>query len=183
VSNLVLGQKRPSESKGAIQVNESHTGNSLIKSVGPRPRFVVYLTLCAAIAILLGGLLAGCGSNSSQAPSKEVQAMLQDRFEAMNAGDTQAVAKCYATNAALDNYADQTNLQGATAIADYFGGMFKDFRMQWEAQGDPLQHDKYVIQRVVISQVDGTGTGAAVHILEMDSNGQISHEWIVAWVA
>jgi ketosteroid isomerase-like protein len=150
----------------------------------PHIGVVVCVVLCAAIFVMAAGLLAGCGSETLKEPSKEVQAMLQDRFEAMNAGDTQAIAKCYTSNAVLDNYADfGANVQGATAIAEYLASVFKDLRMQWKAEGGPVQHDRYVIQRVSMSQLDGTGTGAAVHVLQVDSNGQIEHEWVVGWAA
>jgi hypothetical protein len=182
VSNWVSNEDRISEGKGAIIMVRGHKGSSRIESVGSHSRVIVVLSICLAIAIVAAGLLVGCGSETSQEPSTEVQAMLQDRFEFMSAGDTQAVAKCYAANAVLDNYADFGNrVEGATAIADYFGDAVKDFGIQWTAEGDAIQYDRYVIQRVSNSQIDGTGTEAAIHILDVDSNGQIAHEWIVGW--
>ncbi len=143
----------------------------------------ILIVSAAVLAFALAGLLAGCSSDSSQAPPQKVQTMLQDRLEAMNAGDTQAVAKCYATNAALVNYADGgTSLEGSAAIADYFGGIAKEFGMQWTAEGDPIQYDRYVIQRVKNTELNGPGTGASVHMLELDSNNQIVNEWIVGWI-
>jgi predicted lipoprotein with Yx(FWY)xxD motif len=143
----------------------------------------VLIVSAAMLAFALAGPLAGCSSDSSQAPPQKVQAMLQDRLEAMNAGDTQAVAECYATSASLVNYADGgTNLQGSVAIADYFSGVRKDFGMQWTAEGDPIQYDRYVIQRVTNTQLDGPGAGATIHVLELDSNNQIVNEWIVGWI-
>ena len=161
---------------------EWHVGSGRVEAVCLRSRVVVRVALCIAVAIAAAGLLTGCGS-TSQEPSKEIQAMLQDRFEAMNAADAKAVAQCYATNAVFDNYVSSgSSIQGATAISDFLADAVKDFGMQWNAEGEPVQHDKYVIQRVIVSQLDGPGTGAAIHILEIDSNGQIAHEWIVGWV-
>jgi hypothetical protein len=144
----------------------------------------VILGSAAVLILLVGVLLTACGSNTSDQPSQKVQTMLQERWKAMNVGDTAAVAKAYATNAVLDNYADAgRNVQGSTAIADYFAAILKDFRMQWIADGDPIQYDKYVIQRIKNTQLNGPGTGAGIHVMEVDGNAQIVHEWITGWAS
>ncbi len=162
-------------------MSEWHQISSRIKRIGTHPRRVASVALWLAIAVLAVGLLAGCGSETAQGPSEEIQGLLQDRFEAMNTGNAQAIAQYYATNAVLDNYADGTNVQGATAIANYFNAIVRDLRMQWKAADEPIQYDKFVLQRVSMSQVDGPGTGAAFHILDIDANNQIAHEWIIGW--
>ncbi|MCL4466784.1 MAG: hypothetical protein M1389_12300 [Chloroflexi bacterium] len=143
----------------------------------------IWFAVFFVAAILAAGLLGGCGSVTTQEPSKEVKAMLQDRLEAMSAADTQAIAKFYAVNAVLDNYIDNNkHLQGQTAIADYITSVVKDFHMQWKAAGDPIQYDKYVVQPVSTWELNGPGMGAELHIFEIDSSGQIARSWIVGWV-
>lgn len=177
-------QDRIFKDKGAITMTRGQKGSGRIELARSHSRLAVRFAMCFAIAVVATGLLAGCGSETSQALSSEVQTMLQDRLEAMSAGDTQAVAECYATNAVLDNYADENkSMQGATAIADYYGGILKDYGMQWVADGELIQYDRYVIQPVSNLALDNPhATGASVHVLDIDANGQIAHEWIVGWL-
>jgi hypothetical protein len=146
-------------------------------------RALIAVVVVTAAVLLSAAVLAGCGSSTSQAPSQKVLTMLKDLRTAMNAGDAQAVAKFYAANAVMDNYADfGTNVQGSTAIGEYFSGIAKDFSMQWNAAGDPIQYDRYVVEQITNTQKVGTGTGATLQIYELDTSGQIAHEWIVGWV-
>jgi len=143
------------------------------------------VVLATAAIILTTGLLAGCSSETTEAPSEKVQAMLKDYFAARNAGDGQVMVKLYATNAILDNYADGgNNVQGNVGVSGYFAGIVHDFGMQWAADGEPVQYDRYVIQAVNIGGLPGygDGTGAEIDIFEIDSNDQIAHQWIVGWI-
>jgi hypothetical protein len=56
--------------------------------------------------------------------------------------------------------------------------------MQWSADGDSIQYDKYVVQPVKMYGLEEpSGTGRAVHVMEIDANDQIAHEWIIGWAA
>lgn len=143
------------------------------------------VVLAATAIVLATGLLAGCSSETSEAPSEKVQAMLTDYFAARNAGDGQAMVKLYATSAILDNYADGgNNVQGAAGVAGYFANVVKSYGMQWAADGEPVQYDRYIIQSMKIGGLPGygDGTGAEIDIFEIDSNDQIAHQWIVGWI-
>jgi hypothetical protein len=146
-------------------------------------RALIAVVAVSALALLSAAVLSGCESSTSQAPSQKVLTMLKDLRTAMNAGDAQAVAKFYAANAVMDNYADGgANVQGSTAISEYLSGIATDFSMQWNAAGDPVQYDRYVVEQVANTQKVGTGTGATLQVYELDPSGQIAHEWIVGWV-
>jgi hypothetical protein len=164
-------------------MTERHRSSKDLRKLHARYR-VVFLTVLAGVLMLAtAALVSACGSDSAQAPSQKVETMLKDRIQAMNTGNAAGLAKCYATNAILDNYADGgKNVQLNTAIADYFSGISKDYGMQWTAEGDPIQYDRYVVQRIKNTQLNGgTGKGFSVHVLELDSNDQIAHEWIIGW--
>jgi hypothetical protein len=163
-----------------LMIEKSQLRSVSSNSRAPRcPRWAAVVTVAVLVALAL--LLVACGSSSSQAPSQKVQALLKDHWTAVNSGDSKAIAQAYASNAVLDNYADETNVQLGTGIGEYFGGIVKDLRMQWHAQGEPTVYDKYVIQPVTMTQIEGTGTGAAIHVFEVNSSDQIAHEWIIGW--
>lgn len=160
-------------------------GSSGTQQTHSRSWALVVVASAVMLALGLGLLLAGCSSDTSQAPSEKVQTMLQERWAAMNTGDTKTVAESFATNSVCDNYADGgTNVQGSTAIAAYFEDARTSFDMQWGADGDPIQYDKYVVQPVKMYGLEEpSGTGRCVHVMEIDANDQIAHEWIVGWVS
>jgi hypothetical protein len=166
-------------------MSERHQARSDSLKVRVGPRRAVFTVVVSALVVVSLGLLSACSSNTSQAPSEKVQTMLQERWVAMNTGDTKTVAKAFATNSVCDNYADGgANTQGSEAIAAYFEDARTGFGMQWGADGDPIQYDKYVVQPVEIYGLEEpSGTGRCVHVMEIDANDQIVHEWIVGWVA
>jgi hypothetical protein len=162
----------------------------MIQKVQPRsdsPKFRaprrsrVATGMAVALVVALALLLVACGSSSIQAPSQKVQALLEDHWSAMNSGDAKTIAQVYTSNAVLDNYGDDSHIQLSAGIGDYISGIVKDYGMQWHPEGEPTQYDRYVVQPVTMSQINGIGTGAALHVFELDSSDQIAHEWIIGW--
>lgn len=116
---------------------------------------------------------------ASLAETKEI---IRDTIRAINTGDTESLRKLYAANGWVENDADDTNIQGSVGIAEYWMAMRDQLGVQIELDGDPIPYDRYVIQRVRYVLPDASEPRAGIHAYQIDTNGQIAHEWIIGWV-
>ncbi len=120
---------------------------------------------------------------TSLASLDQTKAVLRDLIQAINANDTAAVGKFYATNGSLENSADQTNIQGSVRIANYWRDSHERLGLRIEPEGDPIPYDRYIAQRVRYLLPNDLGARTGIQVYQIDTNGQIAREWVVGWVS
>jgi hypothetical protein len=112
----------------------------------------------------------------------ETRTMIQGLIAAINANDPAAVARFYASNAWLENPADQTNIQLSVLIAQYWQRAHETLGLRVEPLGDPVPYDRYVAQPVRYVLPSGSPAKTGVQVFQIDTSGHITHEWLTGWI-
>lgn len=118
---------------------------------------------------------------TSLASLDETRELIHDLIETINANDTTAVRKFYATNGWLDESASETSIQGSVGIAGFWRDAHDRLGLQVEADGDLLSYDRYVAQPVRYRLPNGQDVLAGVFVFQIDTSGRIAHQWITGW--
>jgi len=111
----------------------------------------------------------------------ETRELIHDLIETINANDTTAVRKFYATNGWLDESVSKTSIQGSVGIAGFWRDAHDRLGLQVETDGDPLPYDRYVAQPVRYRLPNGEHALAGVFVFQIDASGLIAHHWITGW--
>ena len=119
---------------------------------------------------------------TSLASLDETKDLIREFIGAINANQTTAVGKLYATNGWLDNAFDGTSIQGSTAVANYWREAHDRLGLRLETAGDPVPYDRYIAQPVRYLLPNEAGAGTGVFVFQIDTNGQIAHVWITGWM-
>lgn len=112
----------------------------------------------------------------------ETKELVHDLLDAINADDTLAVGKFYATNGWLENDVGDIKIQGSVGIANYWRDAYDRLRFQVEPEGDPIPYDRYIAQPVRYLLPNEVEARTGVLVFQIDTNGQVARQWIIGWV-
>jgi hypothetical protein len=119
---------------------------------------------------------------TSLASLDETKDLIQDLVGAVNANDTPALGKLYATNGWIENDVGDISVQGSVGITDYWRDARDRLGLQVETEGDPIPYDRYIAQPVRYLLPNEGGVATGVFVFQIDTHGQIAHHWIMGWV-
>ncbi|MCL4466783.1 MAG: hypothetical protein M1389_12295 [Chloroflexi bacterium] len=112
----------------------------------------------------------------------ETKDLIHDLIDAINANDTEAVGKLYATNGWVENGSDGTSIQGSVGIRNYWRDVYERLGLRVQSEGDPLPYDRYVTQPVRYLLPGEAEGRTGLFVFQIDTHGQIAHQWITGWV-